>query len=92
MNDDALLAAVKTDLGIKTTAYDDRISSRIQTAKDWIAAEGATLKNSAGDDELVVMYAAWLWRSRMTGEGMPRMLRFALNNRVFGEKAGNSNA
>ena len=92
MNDAALLAAVKTDLGIKTNAYDDRISARIQTAKDWIAAEGATLKNSAGDDELVVMYAAWLWRSRMTGEGMPRMLRFALNNRVFGEKAGNANA
>ena len=33
------------------------------------------------------MYAAYLWRSRTTGEGMPRMLRYALNNRLFSRKA-----
>ena len=38
------------------------------------------------DSQLVVMYAAWLWRKRDTGEGMPRMLRYALNQRVFSQK------
>lgn len=82
-----LLTALKIDLGITSTAFDDRLNSRIATAQERIAAEGATLTNSEGDQDLVVMYAAWLWRSRATGEKMPDMLRYALNNRVLGEKA-----
>lgn len=82
-----LLAALKIDLGITSTAFDDRLNSRIATAQERIAAEGATLTNSEGDQDLVVMYAAWLWRSRVTGEKMPDMLRYALNNRVLSEKA-----
>lgn len=82
-----LLTALKIDLGITSTAFDDRLSSRIATAQERIAAEGATLTDSEGDQDLVVMYAAWLWRSRATGEKMPDMLRYALNNRVLGEKA-----
>ena len=38
------------------------------------------------DANLVIMYAAWLWRRRDTMEAMPRMLRWQLNNRVFSEK------
>ena len=82
-----LLAALKTDLGITSTAFDDRLLSRIGTAQERIAAEGATLTDSEADRDLVVMYAAWLWRSRVSGEKMPDMLRYALNNRVLGEKA-----
>lgn len=82
-----LLTALKIDLGITSTAFDDRLNSRIATAQERIAAEGATLTNSEGDQDLVVMYAAWLWRSRATGEKMPDMLRYALTNRVLGEKA-----
>lgn len=82
-----LLTALKIDLGITSTAFDDRLGSRIATAQERIAAEGATLTDSEGDQDLVVMYAAWLWRSRVTGEKMPDMLRYALNNRVLGEKA-----
>ena len=82
-----LLTALKIDLGITSTAFDDRLNSRIATAQERITAEGATLTNSEGDQDLVVMYAAWLWRSRVTGEKMPDMLRYALNNRVLGEKA-----
>ena len=83
-----LLTALKTDLGISSAAFDDRLRSRILTAQERIAAEGATLTDSEGDQDLVVMYAAWLWRSRVTGEKMPDMLRYSLNNRVLGEKAG----
>jgi len=34
------------------------------------------------------MYAAWLWRKRDTMDAMPRMLRWMLNNRVFGPRMG----
>lgn len=82
-----LLQDLKTDLGISSDAFDVRLQSRIKTARERIQAEGATLTDSESDRDLVVMYAAYLWRSRVTGEKMPDMLRYALNNRVLGEKA-----
>ena len=87
MNEELLLKAVKTDLGISTDAYDDRLRSRLQEARQRIAAEGATLGDTEGDRNLVVMYAAWLWRYRNSSEPMPRMLRYALNNLILGQKA-----
>lgn len=82
-----LLNPLKIDLGIVTDVYNDRLLSRLQQAQSLIEAEGATLADTEDDRNLVVMYAGWLWRSRNTGEGMPRMVRYALNNRVLGEKA-----
>lgn len=84
-----ILAALKVDIGIKsTTAYDERLSQIIQSSYASIVREGATLNvDSLEDAQLVVMYAAWIWRRRDTGEGMPRMLRYQLNNRIFSEKA-----
>lgn len=84
-----LLSMLKIDLGITTTAYDERLTAIIKAAKAAIKAEGAFLDDAeAADMQLIVMYAAWLWRRRDTGEGMPRMVRYALNCRVFGEKMG----
>ena len=85
----SILASLKVDLGIlRTTAYDERLTEIIKASYQMIEREGATLNVSTLDDaQLVVMYAAWMWRRRDTGEGMPRMLRYALNNRVLGEKA-----
>lgn len=84
-----LLSALKIDLGITTTAYDERLTQYLNAAQTEIQREGATLDLTAvGDAQLVVMYAAWLWRRRDSGEGMPRMIRYALNNRVFQEKIG----
>lgn len=86
----ALLAYLKTDLGITTTAYDERLRWYIRAAEESIAEEGATLDFSdVKDCQLVIMYAAWTWRRRDNGEGMPRMLRYALNNRVLGEHMRN---
>ena len=84
-----MLERLKVDLGIATTAYDERLAQYLTTAQQMIEREGATaLDLSAPEDmQLVVMYAAWLWRRRDTQEGMPRMLRWALNNRIFSEKA-----
>lgn len=38
------------------------------------------------DEELVAMYASWLYRKRDSGSGKPRMLREALNDRKIREK------
>lgn len=83
-----LLAAFKVDLGLVTNGYDERLNEYIESAKKEIARQGATLDLTDQDDAmLVVQYASWMWRKRDTGEGMPRMVRYALNNRIFAEKA-----
>lgn len=81
-----LIEMLKIDLGITTVAYDERLTSLISTAREMIAREGITLRDNYEDAQLIVMYAAWMWRRRDTMEGMPRMLRYALNNRVFAGK------
>ncbi len=87
MNEELLLRALRADLGVSSMAFSDRLLSRIRTAQQRIAEEGITLQDTEADRDLVVMYAAWLWRSRVTGDGMPRMLRYALNNRLLSQKA-----
>lgn len=90
MNDDTMLAMLKVDLGITATAYDARLAQLLTVAAGEIVKEGAATldpASSVADANLVVMYAGWLWRKRDTMEGMPRMVRWALNNRVFAEKA-----
>lgn len=86
-----LLSMLKVDLGImSTTAYDERLTQYLENAFSSIMEEGASLDLTAVKDcQLVVMYAAWTWRKRESGEGMPRMLRYALNNRIFSEKVNN---
>lgn len=86
MTNSELLAMLKIDCGITTTAFDERLAQYVETAKAEITREGATLADTASDSQLIVMYAAWLWRKRDTGEGMPRMLRYALNQKVFSQK------
>lgn len=82
-----LLPRLKVDLGFMTTVYDERLKSYLSNAQVEITRQGATLKeNDINDDELTIMYAAWQWRRRDTMEGMPRMLRYELNNRILQEK------
>lgn len=85
-----MLQMLKIDLGITGTAYDDRLLQYLDFADKLIRREGADLTDSLEDRQLVVIYAAWLWRRRDSGAEMPRMLRWMLNNRIFGEKAGQS--
>lgn len=61
----------------------------IQVSLQLISREGVTLQEPYGaeDSQLVIMYASYLFRKRATDEPMPRMLRWALNNRIFSEKA-----
>lgn len=90
MDTTALLAALKVDLGIRSDAFDERLNARILAAQQRIGDLGVTLTETEEDKDLVLMYAAWLWRSRTTGEGMPQMLKSTLYNRLFGEKARTS--
>lgn len=87
---DNLLASLKTNLGIVgTTAYDTRLRQYLAAAIKAIRREGALSINTDDpeDAQIIIMYAAWTWRKRDSMEGMPRMLRWQLNNRIFGEKA-----
>lgn len=92
MDNAAMLTALKTDLGITTTAYDQRLGEYLASAQRAIEIEGITLTDSIADCNLVVMYAAWLWRKRASGEGIPRSLRWAMNNRLFAEKISGEDA
>ena len=86
----SVVNSLKVDLGIlRTTAYDTRLTEIIKSSEAMIIREGVSTLNvdNLEDAQLVVMYSAWTWRRRDTGEGMPRMLRWALNNRIMGEKA-----
>lgn len=92
MDNTAMLTAMKIDLGITTTAYDDRLGQYLTSAKKAIEIEGITLTDDVADCDLVIRYAAWLWRKRATGEGIPRSLRWAMNNRLFTEKISGEDA
>ena len=89
-----MLTMLKTDLGIiASTAYDARLTQLLTAAETAIRKEGASTLDASDplDQQLIVMYAAWLWRRRDTMEAMPPFLRWMLNNRILGEKAGESN-
>lgn len=104
MTNDDLLVMLKSDLEIITeymdaeakAAKDAELMTYINAAKEFITREGITLSLvDIGDCQLIVMYAAWLYEKRKSGTsygrevGMPRMLRYNLNNRLFQEKINN---
>lgn len=91
MNKAEILAMLKIDLGFTDTKYDERLNHIIDSAESFIVREGASPVDytSMEDVQIVIMYAGWLWRRRLNPEPMPRSLRWALNNRIFGEKAKN---
>lgn len=86
MDEHLLLTALKTDLGIRSELYDKRLTDRLCEAQNALADLGIVLEDTVDDRDLVIMYAAWLWRGRVDGEPMPRMLVMARNNRLFGRK------
>lgn len=87
MEETTKLQMLKIDLGINTSAYDSRLTQYLASAKAEIEREGVKLTDSAPDENLIVQYAAWMWRKRDSGEGIPRMIRWQINNRIFGGDA-----
>lgn len=94
MMDADILTLLQVDLG-ELYPSEQRaafLTQAIQAARQFITREGVVLTDSVEDGQLVEMYAAYLVRKRATTEPMPRMLRWALNNRLFSQKAGGGNA
>ena len=93
MTDETILAMLKVNLQIiaGNTLQDEYLQNLIATARQMIIREGIMLTDSIEDGNLVVMYAAYLYRKRADDAPiMPRMLRYALNNRLFSQKVSES--
>lgn len=93
MTDATILEMVKANLQIVqgNTLQDSYLQMLITSAQEMITREGITLTDSIEDGNLVVMYAAYLYRKRADDAPvMPRMLRYALNNRLFSQKVRES--
>ena len=91
MTNELLLAMLRADLEQPSPTVNDYLLELIKAAKESIEGTGIWLTDSARDRNLVVMYAAYLYRKRKAdnpkGEDkMPRMLRSALNDRLMAEK------
>lgn len=87
LTDEDILEILKVDLQVSSSALDLYLLVLITSARAYIAQEGITLADTAQDAMLVEMYAAYLYRRRREENvQMPRMLRWTLNNRLFGQK------
>ena len=94
MTDADILTMLQVDLGELYPSEQRKafLQQAIGAARAFISREGINLTESIEDGQLVEMYAAYLVRKRATEEDMPRMLRWALNNRLFSQKAGGQSA
>lgn len=112
MNDQAILAMLKANLEKVNSVNDSYLVQLIGVAKTELAREGVVITAtpvedattgetedtySLDDANLINMYAAYLYRNRVTNgegystsalypQGMPYMLRYAINNRIFEQK------
>lgn len=89
MTDQQRLVLLKADLQLMTSANDVLLLHLIDAAKAAIEREGIKADGSADYDAVVVSYAAYLFRKRAAAEtGMPRFLRWMMNNLLLSQKAG----
>ena len=89
MADEDILKILKTDLQIVSDKLDEYLKGLITSAKGFVQKEGISLQDTVEDGMLVEMYAAYLYRKRRAETAaMPRMLRWAMNNRLLSQKAG----
>lgn len=93
MADERTLKLLKLDLQLMTDVFNELLRQKIADARAAIGREGIQLQPNREDEGLVIMYAAWLYRQRAAENApMPRMLRYALNNRLMSQKAGGPDA
>lgn len=84
-----LLTGLKIDIGISSaTIYDERLKAYLVNAMAEIEREGANIsEETVESNQIIIAFAAWRWRTRDTQAGMPRALRYSLNNLVFSQRA-----
>ena len=96
MTDAEKLVVLKADLQTLTNANDPYLTQLLSYADDDIKREGVSDDGSAEYASVQIMYAAYLFRKRAattaggktSNTAMPRFLRWALNNLLFSQKAG----
>lgn len=100
MDNNALLEMLKANLEKRNSINDAYLTQLIELSKTEIVREGITLSDdnyTVDEANLIVMYAAYLYRRRvgtsegyssaaLNPQGMPYMLRYALNNMLFAQK------
>ena len=103
MDNAELLKMLKLNLEVITdymdaeakAAKESELLQYLNAAREFITREGIDLEeDSLGDAQILVMYASWLYGRRKAGNdygAMPRMLRYALNNRLFEQDITGSN-
>lgn len=103
MTDTELLQMLKLNLEIVTdymdaeakTAKEAELLQYLNASREYITREGIDIDaDSVGDATILVMYASWLYGRRKADNSygaMPRMLRYALNNRLFEQAINGSN-
>lgn len=96
MTDEDILEILKADLNIMSpdATRTAQMEQYIAAAKSFIKREGVelTAPYSTEDGQLIEMYAAYIFRKRDNDTGMPRMLRWTLNNRIFSKKRSDPDA
>jgi len=86
------LSLFKLDLGITHNLRDSFFSNLIQSTISELEGMGVDLSSSTVEDiQLTVDYSSWMYRKRDQDVGLPRRLKFKINNRVI-QKAGAINA
>ena len=82
------LSVLKNDLQLMSNANDLFLSLLLEQAAEAIKQEGIILNESIQSDMIIISYAAYLFRKRAgTDTAMPKILRYQLNNLLFGQKA-----
>lgn len=89
MTDQQRLVLLKADLQLLTSANDALLSHLLQAAEAAVKREGIRDDGTADYDAVIISYAAYLFRKRAAAEtGMPRFLRWMMNNLLLSQKAG----
>lgn len=85
------LDILKMDLQIMQDLHDEYLTKLLELAESDIKKEGIKLDESLEGSMVVVHYAAYLFRRRAGNEtGMPRYLRYELNNMLMSQKGKRS--
>lgn len=88
MTEETMLAILKQDLQIITSANDDFLKLLLREADAFIQREGIKPEETAEYCGIKRQYAAYLFRKRSGDETrMPRFLRWEMNNLLFHQKA-----
>lgn len=102
MTDQDLLVLLKANLEKRNSINDEYLTQLLSAAKTAIEREGITLSESdytIDEGNVIVMYASYLYEMRrpvegrtdaLNPQGMPYMLRYALNNMLFAQKMRSS--